>query len=101
MTSAEESKSVEKRLSDDVPTLEAEVAQLSLDLERTRQDVRRLMEAEEPRNGVCHHQEIFRLQQDKLRLDVEIKFRTNKINRLRLGISELDASDGVKNGFLF
>lgn len=101
MTHAEESKSADTRLSDDIPTLEEEVARLTLEREKVKLAVRQFMEAEDPKNGVCHHEEIFRLQQDKLRLDVEIKFRTNKINRINLGISEMDASSGVKNGFLF
>ena len=101
MKPADVSKSGDTRLSDDVPTLEAEVAQLSLERDKTKLAVRQLMEAEDPENGVFHHEEIFRLQQDKLRLDVEIQFRTNKINRINLGIADMDASDGVKNGFLF
>ncbi|WP_316899187.1 hypothetical protein [Pseudodesulfovibrio indicus] len=101
MTPAEESKSGEKRLSDDINVLEAEVAQLTLELERTKLGIREMMAAEDPKNGVFHHEEIFRLQQDKLRLDVEIQFRTNKINRINLGISELEPSAGLKNGFLF
>lgn len=101
MTPAEESRSGEKRLSDDINVLEAEVAQLNLELERTKLAVRELMGAEDPAKNVFHHEEIFRLQQDKLRLDVEIQFRTNKINRINLGISDMEPSDGVKNGFLF
>ncbi|MCJ2165508.1 MULTISPECIES: hypothetical protein [unclassified Pseudodesulfovibrio] len=101
MTHAKESKSDKTRLSNDVPTLEAEAAALTLERDKTKLAVRQLMEAEDPKNGIYHHEEIFRLQQDKLRLDVEIKFRTNKINRINLGIAELDTADGIKNGFLF
>ena len=104
MTPAEESKSAkpaDTRLSDDIPTLEAEVATLTLQREKTMQSIRDLREAEDPKNGVYHHQEIFEAQQDKLRLDVEIKFRTNKINRLNLGMAEGQVSEGVKGGFLF
>ncbi|WFS62499.1 hypothetical protein LF599_17870 [Pseudodesulfovibrio thermohalotolerans] len=101
MTQEEESKSGEKRLSDDVNVLEAEVAELSLDLEKTKQAVRRLREEEDPAKGVYRHEEIFQMQQKKLRLDVEIQFRTNKINRIKLGIEELEPSEGLKNGFLF
>ncbi|MEZ7197518.1 hypothetical protein [Pseudodesulfovibrio karagichevae] len=101
MTREDESKSGDKRLSDDVRVLEAEVAQLNLELEKTKQDVRRLRDEEDPANGVYLHKEIFQAQQDKLRLDVEIQFRTNKINRINLGIEELEPSAGVKSGFLF
>ncbi|BCS88659.1 hypothetical protein [Pseudodesulfovibrio sediminis] len=100
MTQENASKS-DKRLSDDIPTLEAEVVTLTKELEDTVVAIRTFMEAEDPRNGIYHHEEIFRLQQDKLRLDVEIKFRTNKINRINLGIDETGPSEGVKNGFLF
>ena len=101
MKQEEESKSGSNRLSDDVNVLEAEVAELNLDLEKTKQAIRRLREEEDPANGVYRHEEIFRMQQDKLRIDVEIQFRTNKINRIKLGIEELEPSEGVRNGFLF
>lgn len=101
MTREDESKSGEKRLSDDIGVLEAEVAQLTLELEKTKRAVRELRDSEDPAAGVYHHEEIFRAQQDKLRLDVEIRFRTNKIHRIRLGITDMEPSEGVKNGFLF
>ncbi|OIQ49644.1 hypothetical protein BerOc1_01569 [Pseudodesulfovibrio hydrargyri] len=101
MTREDESKSGDKRLSDDINVLEAEVAQLTLELERTKHAVRRLRDEEDPAKGVYRHEEIFRAQQDKLRLDVEIQFRTNKINRIKLGIGDMEPSEGVKNGFLF
>jgi len=101
MTPKDESKSGEKRLSDDIDVLEAEVAKLNLELERTRQAIRQLRDEEDPAQGVYRHEEIFRAQQDKLRLDVEIQFRTNKINRIKLGIEDMEPSEGVKNGFLF
>jgi len=106
MTHADESRSdsqpAEKRLSDDIPTLEAEVAQLSLEREKAMRLIRELREGEDPENGVFHASEIFEAQQLKLRLDVDIKFRTNKINRIRLGMQdEAGVSSGVKSGFLF
>lgn len=91
----------DKRLSDDVNVLEAEVAQMTLAREKAEQAIRELRAAEDPKKRISHHEEIFQMQQEKLRLEVDIKFRTNKINRINLGISELDASDGIKNGFLF
>ncbi len=107
MTHADESRSAnpapegEKRLPDDIPTLEAEVAHLTLEREKTMKAIRDLREAEDAGRGIYHHEEIFRLQQEKLRLDVDIKFRTNKINRINLGMDEAGVSDGVKGGFLF
>ena len=107
MTHADESKSAspaqqgETRLSDDISTLEAEVAHLTLEREKTMKAIRDFRDAEDPSKGIYHHEDIFRLQQEKLRLDVDIKFRTNKINRINLGVDEAQVSDGVKGGFLF
>ena len=100
-TNADESKSVDKPLCSDIVTLEAEVAQLSLEREKAVKTIRELMEAEDPSKGIYHHEEIFRLQQEKLRLGVDIKLRTNKINRINLGMEEATVSDGVQSGFLF
>jgi hypothetical protein len=52
---------------------------------------RALLAAEDPAKGVFHAAEIFRLQQYKLRLEVEMEFRRKKINRIRLGFDEADA----------
>ncbi|MBG0791499.1 MAG: hypothetical protein H0S80_13485 [Desulfovibrionaceae bacterium] len=107
MTPADESKSAspapegEKRLSDDIAVLEAEVAEMTLRREKVVRMVRDLRAAEDPANKIFHHEEIFQAQQEKLRLDVEIQFRTNKINRINLGMDEMAVSDGVKGGFLF
>jgi hypothetical protein len=49
---------------------------------------RELLAAEDPAKGVFHAAEIFRLQQDKLRLEVEMEFRRKKINRIRLGLCD-------------
>lgn len=91
----------EKRLPDDIPTLEAEIAQMTLELEKAEQAILDLRAAEDPVKRISHHEEIFKMQQEKLRLGVDIKFRTNKINRINMGIDEMDASSGVKSGFLF
>ncbi|WP_419786452.1 hypothetical protein [Pseudodesulfovibrio sp.] len=100
--SKSDSKAVETRLSDDIPTLEAEVAKLTLEREKTIRLIRELRESEDPKAGVFHAEEIFQAQQLKLRLDVDIKFRTNKVNRIKLGMEdEAQVSCGVKNGFLF
>ncbi len=101
MTNADESKSGEKRLSDDIEVLEAEVVEKTTRREKVMQSVRDLREAEDPKKRIFHHKEIFELQQEKLRLDVEIKFRTNKINRINLGIEDMEAGSGLENGFLF
>lgn len=89
-------------LSEDIEVLEAEIAGFTLEREKAQARVRELMAEENPREGISHHEEIFRLQQDKLRFDVEIKFRQNKINRIKLGVSDdTTASGGLSDGFLF
>lgn len=107
MTNADESKSVnpelsgDKRLSDDIAELEAEVAEMTLQREKVMQMILDLRAAEDPARKIFHHEEIFQAQQEKLRLDVDIKFRTNKINRINLGMEDMEVSDGVQNGFMF
>jgi len=91
----------EKRLSDDIAELEAEVARMTLEREKAAKAILDLRAAEDPAKRISHHEEIFKWQQEKLRLDVDIKFRTNKINRINMGIDEMQPSDGVKGGFLF
>ena len=54
---------------------------------------RELMAAEDPDAGIFHAAEIYRLQKDKLRLEVEMEFKRKKINRIRLGCDEPSASD--------
>lgn len=103
MTNAEESKCGPEaaQLSDDIPTLEAEVAAYTLQKEKAAARIRELMAAENPKQGITHHEEIFSLQQDKLRLEVEVKFRQNKINRIRLGVTDEEMQGGASDGFLF
>ncbi len=100
MTNAEESKSAEKRLSDDIPTLETEIEELTLERDNAIKAKLEFMAAEDPKNGIFHNTEIFELQQDKLRLDVEIQFRVNKINRINLGIEGIGPEE-PQSGFLF
>jgi hypothetical protein len=44
--------------------------------------VQDLLRREDPERGVTHHEEIFRLQQDKLRMDTEIQFLQVKLRRI-------------------
>lgn len=46
--------------------------------------IKELLFSEKPYEGIVHAREIYRLQQDKLRMQVEIDCRRNKINRIRL-----------------
>lgn len=94
-------KYVEKRLPEDIPSLEAEIAELTAELERVQTVTKELIAAEDFKNGVFHHKEIHEMKQEKLRLEVDIKFRSNKINRINLGIDELPPGDEPSNGFVF
>jgi len=87
-------------LSEDIPTLEAEITELTLELERVVKSARELLEAEDPANGIFHHTEIFELKQEKLRIEVDIKFRSNKINRINLGIDGM-GTEAPRDGFAF
>jgi hypothetical protein len=44
--------------------------------------VQDLLRREDPERGVTFHEEIFRLQQDKLRMDTEIQFLQVKLRRI-------------------
>lgn len=77
---------------------EAEMAGFAAERDACVKRCRELLAAEDPAKGVFHAAEIFRLQQDKLRLEVEMEFRRKKINRIRLGIAETDTRNA---GFLF
>ena len=100
-TSPDDSKFVEKRLPDDIPDLETEISELTLELERVQKSAREFLEAEDIKNGVYYNTEIFELKQEKLRLEVDIKFRSNKINRINLGIDELPSGEDTSSGFAF
>lgn len=89
------------QLSDDIAVLEAQIAEFSLEMERTKQQIRDLMAAEDPATGLSHHKAIFQGQQNKLRLEVEIQFRQNKINRIRLGVDGKEGRNTPPDGFLF
>lgn len=52
------------------------------------QKAKELMAMEDPAKGIYHNEEIFKLRQDSLRLEVEAEFCRKKINRLNLGYQE-------------
>ena len=74
--------------SEAIARCEAEMARFAEERDACVTRCRELLAAEDPAKGVFHAAEIFRLQQDKLRLEVEMEFRRKKINRIRLGIGE-------------
>lgn len=78
---------------------EAAIAEFAAQRDANLARIRQLMAEEDPAQGIFHSQEIHRLQQDKLRLDVEIEFKRKRINRIRLGIGE-SAGDPTAGGLL-
>jgi hypothetical protein len=73
---------------DKIAQAEAEMDTFAAERDAAVARCRELLAAEDPAKGVFHAQEIFRLKQDKLRLEVEMEFRRKKINRIRLGFDE-------------
>lgn len=67
-----------------IATVEAELDDFKAQQVACAARIKDLLFSENTAEGVVHAQEIFRLQQDKLRLQVEIDCRRNKINRIRL-----------------
>ena len=63
--------------------LEEEIARLCLEKERCDTTIRALRAAEDVAAGAVYAAEIFDLQQEKLRLAVEIDYRQKKMSRLR------------------
>jgi hypothetical protein len=85
--------------SEAIASCEAEIAGFTAQRDDCVRRARELMAAEDMAKGIFHAQEIFLLQRDKLRLEVEIQFRTNKINRIRKGFTESDGAPGA-GGFV-
>ena len=66
---------------------QTEAIERDIDRIRTEQaaiqaQVQDLLQREDPARGVTFHEEIFRLQQDKLRMDTEIQFLQVRLRRL-------------------
>lgn len=71
----------------------AEMAALCAEAEKLRErqsevvaEIRRLRETEDLAAGKVYAQEIFALQQEKMRLEVEIELRRRKANRIRISL---------------
>jgi len=71
-------------IEDEVASLNAERAAFEAQRQQVAADIRRLRDAEDPATGVYYAQEIFRLSQERLRLDTEIEFRRRRAARLLL-----------------
>lgn len=78
----------EESVSAELERLSQEFEELKLQKETVEVQVKKLMGEEDPAQGVYYAQDIFRLQQDKLRLATEMEFRRRKQNRLRLAEEE-------------
>lgn len=74
--SASESKSQQTE------TIEREIELIRSEQARVQAEVQELLRREDPVQGVTFHEDIFRLQQDKLRMDTEIQFLQVKLRRI-------------------
>ena len=68
---------------DEITALEQEIAALTRERSGVQARIRALQAEEDPAKGVFRSGEIHAAKQENLRLDFEILFRKNKINRLR------------------
>lgn len=69
--------------SQQIEVLEQEVAVFKNQYTEIVARVKELLYTEDPTSDCTHHEEIFRLQQNKLRIDTEIQFLNVKIRRLK------------------
>ena len=68
----------------DMPGLRAGILRLSEEQRRCAERLRALRDAENPAQGIFHASEIHELQQDKLRMEVELEFHRRKLARLEM-----------------
>ena len=66
-----------------IASLEREIQNFAAQKETCAARIKELIFSENTAAGIVHAKEIFTLQQDKLRLQVEMDCRRNKINRIR------------------
>lgn len=74
-------------LPDDIPALEAQIAEIEQARADCEATLRRLVESEDLANGVYFAQEIHEARQLKLQLQVQKELRRVRINRIRLQVS--------------
>lgn len=79
MTSPSENESESRQ----IDALKQEIETLKHEQTQTEARVRELLLSEVPSSGTTFHADIFRLQQDKLRMDTEIQFLKVKLRRLQ------------------
>lgn len=63
--------------------LEQEIRIFQAEQAALQERIKTLLLNENPEQGQTHHEEIFHMQQDKLRMDTEIQFREVKLRRLK------------------
>ena len=86
--SADASKSDQAEVQARIVEIREEIARFSLELGRAAEAEKDFRAKEDPVKRVSHAREIFDLQQDQLRLKVEIDLLERKIRRLELGYAE-------------
>ena len=69
--------------SEAIAVLESEIVAFSRQQADCADRINKLLLTEDPTRGIVFAKEIFTLQQEKLRLEVEMQIRRNKINRIR------------------
>ena len=78
MTSPNESESESQQ----IKRIEQEIDNFRNEQALAQAKAKELLQNEDPAHGITFHEDIFRLQQDKLRLDTEIQILQVKLRRL-------------------
>ena len=76
------SPSVNESESQQIESIKSEIERFRNEQTEAAAKVKDLLRREDPARGITFHEDIFRLQQDKLRLDTEIQFLQVKLRRL-------------------
>lgn len=77
------SPNVNESESQQIETIEKEIDAFRNEQTAAQVKAKELLLREDPANGITFHEDIFRLQQDKLRLDTEIQILQVKLRRLK------------------
>lgn len=67
----------------EISDIECEIAAMRVEQAARQERIKALLFSEDPAQGLTHHEEIFRMQQDKLCVDTEIQFRKVALCRLK------------------
>jgi len=71
---------------EEIAAIEREITTLTEEQSGIQERIRALQAEEDPARGIFRSGEIHAAKQEKLRLDFEIQFRRNKINRRKFGM---------------